>query len=191
MVSILLCHASSSPWSVIEILVSYKCSLTPSLPSHFFLLSGSCISSLSFLLNFRLPPTLTVLQGSRTTGRNLPTEVPTPHSCLTGCASTEVRGVGGAEGGSSLPSPRCPPSWAFDGGFPSLLLVGRAALVHERSAKWKVSGPSLVSVSGILSMLRLPSRFRGNLRKPGAGADTVCLRNQCRGLEIPLPWQPS
>ena len=113
-----------------------------------------------------------------------------PHipSCLIGCVSAGVQGVCVAVGGSCMPWLRCPPSRAFDGGFPIPLLVGRAALVHELSAEWELTGPSLVSVSGSLSMLHLPGQFSENLRKLGWEQMLLCPRNQCRGLEMPLPW---
>ena len=66
--------------------------------------------------------------------------------------------------------------------------MGRTALVPELAAEWELTGPSLLSVSGTLSMLRLPSQFSENLRKLGQGQMLLCLGNQCRGLEMPLPW---
>lgn len=113
-----------------------------------------------------------------------------PHtpSCLIGCVSSGVQGVGAAVGGSRMPWPRRPPSRAFDGGFPNLWLVGRAALVHELSAEWELTGPSLVSISGSSSTLHLPGQFSENLRKLGREQTLLCPRNQCRGLEMPLPW---
>lgn len=70
------------PSPVIEILGSHKCSSTPSHPSHFFLLSRSCISSRSFVLSVPLPSTVTALWGLRTAGSQRPTMAPTPLPAL-------------------------------------------------------------------------------------------------------------
>lgn len=70
------------PSPVIEIFGSHKCSSTPSRPSYFFLLSGSCISSRSFVLSVLLPSTVAALQGLRTAGSQRPTMAPTPLPAL-------------------------------------------------------------------------------------------------------------
>ena len=171
------------PSPVIEILGSHKCSSTPSLPSHCFLLPGSCISSRSFVLSIPLPSSDRPM-GTAHHRMSSPHNSPHTPSCLIGCVSAGVQGVCVAVGGSCMPWPRCPPSRAFDGGFPIPLLVGRAALVHELSAEWELTGPSLVSVSGSLSMLHL--KKLKNLRKLGWEQTLLCPRNQC--LEMPLPW---
>lgn len=64
----------------LKFLLSYKCLWIPQLPSYLFLVSGSRASLLSFLLNFHLPPTPTVLLwGPNITAWTPPTVVSTPH----------------------------------------------------------------------------------------------------------------
>lgn len=91
---------------------------------------------------------------------------------------------------SSVPSRRCPPSWAFDGRSPASswlagplspmnFLLGRRSPFLAWSCFWQ------------LHRLCLHSHLRENLRKLGTRADTLLSEKSVAPLERPPPWQPS
>lgn len=116
-----------------------------------------------------------------------PTVLPANTSLLT-LQTVKMQGFGGSSGrqggkevqrksklrvpGNWVPSRRCSPTGASDGGFPSLLQAGRAALLHELPSSekcWLLAWALLLAAY----LCCFHSRGHRNSRRPGARADTL------------------